>query len=81
MEQLQEKWLFIFCAFSGLTIHSGKIKAKFVVKIDPKHKLKTKPDETKYCPSTLAVFEHQWEPTKCPYRFYFGHLQVCRCPF
>jgi hypothetical protein len=59
MQQLQAKWLSEFCAFYGLTLHPGKIKATIVGKIDPKHELKTKLDETKYCPSTLTVFDHQ----------------------
>jgi hypothetical protein len=47
MQQLQAKWLSAFCAFSGLTIHPGKIKATIVGnKIDRKHELKTKPDGT-----------------------------------
>jgi hypothetical protein len=37
-----------------------------VGKIDPKHELKIKPDGMKYCPSTLTVYDHQWEPTECP---------------
>jgi hypothetical protein len=48
VQQLQATWLSAFCAFSGLTIHPGKIKATIVGKIDPKHELKTKPDGTKY---------------------------------
>jgi hypothetical protein len=76
MQQLQAKWLSAFFAFFGLTIHLGKIKATIVGKIVPKHKLKTKPDGMKYCPSTLTVFDYQWEPTKC----HSGHLQVFRCP-
>jgi hypothetical protein len=60
------KWLSAFCALSGLTIHPGKKKATIVGnKIDIKHELKTKPEETKYCPSTLPVYEHQWELTEC----------------
>jgi hypothetical protein len=46
MQQLQVKWLTTFCAFSGLSINPGKIKATIVGKIDPKHELKTKPDAT-----------------------------------
>jgi hypothetical protein len=55
-----------FCAFSGLTIHTGKIKATIVGKINSKHELKTKPDGTKYCFSTLTIFDYQWKPTECP---------------
>jgi hypothetical protein len=44
MQQLQAKWLSTFCEFSGLTIHSGKIKATIVGKIDSKHELKTNND-------------------------------------
>jgi hypothetical protein len=53
---VQAKWLSAFCTFSGLTVYPGKIKATIV---DPKHKLKMKPDGTKYCPSALTVFDHQ----------------------
>jgi hypothetical protein len=66
MQQLQATWLSAFCAFSGLTIHLGKIKATIVGKIDSKHELKIKPDGTKYCPLTLIVYVHQWEPTEYP---------------
>jgi hypothetical protein len=52
MQQLQAKWLSAFCAFFGLTIHPGKIKATIVGKIHKKHTPRTKPDGTKYCPLT-----------------------------
>jgi hypothetical protein len=65
MQQLQAKWLFVFSAFSGLTIHPGKIKATIVGKIHKKHDPWTKPDETQYCLSTLTVYDHQWKPTEC----------------
>jgi hypothetical protein len=85
MQQLSAKWRSAFCAFSGLTIHPDKIKATIVSKIDSKHELKTKPDGTKYCPSTLQVYDHQWEPTECPidptlaiYKYLGVHLEL-RC--
>jgi hypothetical protein len=66
-QQLQAKWLCTFCAFSGLMIYAGKIKATIVGnKRDQRHDPQTKPDGTKYCPSTLTVYDHQWEPTECP---------------
>jgi hypothetical protein len=65
MQQLQTKWLSTFSTFSGLTIRPGNIKITIECKIDPKHELKIKLDKTKYYPSTLTVFDHQWEPTEC----------------
>jgi hypothetical protein len=66
MQQLQAKRLSAFCAFSGLTIHPGEIKIATVGKIDKRHDLQTKPDGTKYCPSTLIFNDHQREPSECP---------------
>jgi hypothetical protein len=86
MQQLQEKWLSAFCIFSGLTIHSGKIKATIVGnKIDQRHDPRTKPDGTKYCSYTLTVYDHQWAPTECSidptltaYKYLGVHLDLCR---
>jgi hypothetical protein len=79
----RQKWLSVFCTFSGLTIHPGKIKATIVGKIDAKHELKTKPDEMEYCLSTLTVFDHQREPIECPidpilaiYKYLGVHLEL-----
>jgi hypothetical protein len=47
IQQLQAKWLSTFYAFSGLTIHPGKIRATIEDKIDRKHELKIKTDGTK----------------------------------
>jgi hypothetical protein len=81
MQQLQ--WLSAFYALSGLTIYLGKIKATIVGKIDPKHELKMKPDGTKYCPSTVTVYDYQWKPTECPinptlisYKYLGVHLDL-----
>jgi hypothetical protein len=53
------KMALAFCTFFGLTIHPGKIKATIVGKINPMHDSWTKPDETKYFPSTLKVYDYQ----------------------
>jgi hypothetical protein len=66
LRQLQEKWFSAFCAFSGLMIHPGKIQTTIVGKVHDMHQPRTTPDGTRYCPSTLTVFDHQWEPIICP---------------
>jgi hypothetical protein len=83
MQQLQAKWLSAFCAFSGLTIHQGKIKATIVGKIHRRHSPMTKPDKTKYYPLTLRVYDHQWKSTECPinpilatYKYLSFHLDL-----
>jgi len=66
LQQLQATWLSAFCAFSGLTIHPGKIKATIVGPIHPRHQPRKTATGITYMPSTLIVHDHQWEPISCP---------------
>jgi hypothetical protein len=85
MQQLQAKWLSAVCTFPRLTIHPGKIKETVVGnKIDQRHDPRTKLDGTKYCSSTLTIYDNQWEPTECPivptlttYKYLGVHLDLC----
>jgi hypothetical protein len=54
MQTIQAKWLSAFCAFTGLVLHSKKIKPTIVGPVHAQHM------------PFLKVYDHQWTQIDVP---------------